>query len=132
MKTKHLYYIWAVMFVLCVVLGFVRDARGASGWGYTAVSLAFFLPPAALLYRARREGDSRTVRMLRCLSAASLGLSLLGLIVNVLSVRWGQAAGEILHSILTIVSTPMVASGYWALSLFLWAALFLAAGTRSK
>ena len=81
MKTKHLYYIWAVMFVLCAVLGFVRDARGASGWGYTAVSLAFFLPPAALLYRARRVGDSRTVRMLRCLSAASLGLSLLGLIV---------------------------------------------------
>ena len=132
MKTKHLYYIWAAMFALCAALGFVRDARGASGWGYTAVSLAFFLPPAALLYRARREGDSRTIRILRCLSAASLGVTLLVLIVNVLSVRWGQAAGEILHSILTIVSAPMVASGYWALSLFLWAALWLAAGSRSK
>ena len=132
MKTKHLYYIWAAMFALCAVLGFVRDTRDASGWGYTAVSLAFFLPPAALLYRARKEGDTRTIRILRCLSAASLGVTLLVLIVNVLSVRWGQAAGEILHSILTIVSTPMVASGYWALSLFLWAALWLAAGSRSK
>ena len=31
-----------------------------------------------------------------------------------------------LNALLTILSTPMIASGYWALSLFLWAFLFIA------
>ena len=128
MKTKHWYFIWGAMFILCAALGFIRDPRQEPGWWYTAVSVLFFAPPAVLLWKARREGDARAAAIVGSLSAMSLGITALGLVVNVLSVRWGEAAGEILHGILTVVSTPMIASGYWALSLFLWACLWIAAG----
>ena len=128
MKTKHWYWIWGALFIVCAALGFIRQEQEAPGWWYTAVSLVFFLPPAVILLRSRQEGDSRNIKLVRCLSGASLGITALGLVLNFLSVRWGEAAGDILHSILAIVSTPMVASGYWALSLFLWACLWIAAG----
>ena len=89
---------------------------------------AFGQAPWEVLLGSRKEGDIRSVRILRYLSGASLGITALGLVLNFLSVRWGEAAGDILHSILIVVSTPMMASGFWALSLFLWACLWIAAG----
>ncbi len=130
MKTRHWYWIWGALFIVCAALGFIRQEQ--PGWWYTAVSLLFFLPPAAILLRARKEGDTRNIKLMRYLSGASLGITALGLILNFLSVRWGEMAGDILHSVLVVVSTPMVASGYWALSLFLWASLWIAAGKGKR
>ena len=47
------------------------------------------------------------------------------LVVNVLSVLRSQLLGNILYYMLVILSSPMVCSGYWALSLFLWACLLV-------
>ena len=49
----------------------------------------------------------------------------LSLLLNFLSVLHSQTLGTVLHHILTIVSAPMIASGHWALSLFLWACLLM-------
>ena len=132
MKTRHWYWIWGALFIVCAALGFIRQEQEQPGWWYTAVSLLFFLPPAAILLLARKEGDTRNIKLMRSLSGASLGITALGLILNFLSVRWGEMAGDILHSVLVVVSTPMVASGYWALSLFLWASLWIAAGKGKR
>ena len=88
-------------------------------------AVLFFVPPAVLLYRGGRE----TVNLVCCLAAASLAATLVLLVGNVLSVGASEAVGTALHYLLVIVSAPMVASGYWALSLFLWACL-LVAGLR--
>ncbi len=132
MKTRHWYWIWGAMFIVCAALGFLRQEQESPGWWYTAVSVLFFLPPAAILARSRKEGDIRSLKTLRYLAGASLGITALGLVLNFLSVRWGETAGDILHSILAVVSTPMMASGFWALSLFLWACLWVASGSPSK
>ena len=59
------------------------------------------------------------------LSALSLGLTLLALILNLLSALGSATLGNVLYGILIVVSSPMVCSGFWALSLFLWACLLL-------
>ena len=132
MKTRHWYWIWGALFIVCAALGFLRQEQESPGWWYTAVSVLFFAPPAVILLRSRKEGDIRSLKILRYLAGASLGITALGLVLNFLSVRWGEAAGDILHSILAVVSTPMMASGFWALSLFLWACLWVASGSPSK
>ena len=132
MKTRHWYWIWGALFIVCAALGFIRQEQETPGWWYTAVSLLFFAPPLMILLRARKAGDSRNRKLVRYLSAASLGVTALSLALNFLSVRWSKTAGDILHSVLVVVSTPMVASGCWVLSLFLWACLWIAAGSRSK
>ena len=50
-------------------------------------------------------------------------MTLLTLVANFLSLGAGDAVGEGLYAVLVIVSSPMICSGYWLLSLFLWACL---------
>ena len=117
MKKSHLFALWGVLFVLCAALGFLPES---SGW-MTAVSVLFFLPPALLLYK----GDRNTVLLVRNLSALSLGVTLLTLSLNFVLAVSTEALGNVLHMILVIVSAPMLCSGYWVLSLFLWACLLM-------
>lgn len=63
--------------------------------------------------------------MIRNLSALSLGATAVLVIANILSAFGSPALGLFLHGMLTIVSAPMLCSGYWALSLFLWASLLI-------
>ncbi|MBQ2928571.1 MAG: hypothetical protein IJD98_08390 [Oscillospiraceae bacterium] len=117
MKKSHLFALWGVLFVLCAALGFLPESNG---W-MTAVSVLFFLPPALLLYK----GDRNTVLLVRNLSALSLGVTLLTLSLNFVLAVSTETLGNILHTILVIVSAPMLCSGYWVLSLFLWACLLM-------
>ncbi|HIS60046.1 MAG TPA: hypothetical protein IAC17_06375, partial [Candidatus Faecousia faecipullorum] len=55
----------------------------------------------------------------------SLGATGLLLALNFLTALGSETLGNVLHGILTIVSSPMICSGYWALSLFLWACLLM-------
>ena len=125
MNKKILYALWGGLFILCAGLGFIPEPSGAAGWALTGISVAFFVPPAMLLYQAGRESDRRTQSLVCWLSALSLGLTLALLVLNFLSVLHSQTLGTVLHHILTIVSAPMIASGHWALSLFLWACLLM-------
>ena len=54
------------------------------------------------------------------------GVPTLVLIIgNFFSVLGSARLGSILHTLLIIVSSPMICSQYWALSLFLWACLMI-------
>jgi len=126
MKQKALFLLWAGLFILCAGLGFIPSDSGGLRLLLTGVSLLFFLPPGLLLYRAKREGDSHTRHLVRNLSALSLALTLVLLVMNMLTVLGSDLLGTLLYGMLVIVSSPMVCSGYWALSLFLWACLLMA------
>ena len=128
MNTKRLYILWAGLFILCAGLGFIPEPEGALRLALSGLSILFFLPPALLLYR----GEPAEIRLIRNLSGLSLGFTLILLILNFLTALRSEFLGEVLHGILTIVSSPMICSGHWALSLFLWACLLMASLTQCK
>ena len=125
MSKKALFVLWGGFFILCAGLGFIPEPAGFVKGLLTTLSVVFFLPGGALLYRAKQQKDRATVTLIRNLSAASLGLTLLMLVANFLSLGAGQALGDGLYAALVILSSPMVCSGYWLLSLFLWACLLV-------
>ena len=121
MNRKMLFALWACLFILCAGLGFIPEPEGGLRVFCVAASLLTFLPPALLLY----GGEKNTVRLIRNLAALSLGLTVVLLIANFLTAFRSEALGQILHYMLIIVSSPMICSGHWAASLFLWACLLL-------
>lgn len=125
MNHRILYAAWGGLFLLCAGLGFIPEPAGWVRGILTVLSLLFFLPPALLLRDAGAQGNRSTVTLVGSLSALSLGLTLLLLVLNILSASWSERAGVFLHVLLTVVSAPMMASGFWVLSLFLWACLLL-------
>lgn len=125
MHKKALYALWGILFILCAGLGFIPEPEGFLKGLMTALAVVFFLPGALLLGRAKKEKDLQTVALIRNLSAASLGLTLLALVGNFLSFTASEAVGDGLYAVLVIVSSPMVCGGYWLLSLFLWACLLV-------
>lgn len=125
MKKQVLFGLWAGMFSMCAALGFIPEPTGSVRTLLTLCAVAVFVPPAVLLYAAAREGDRRTLTLIRNLSAASLGGTALLLVLNFMSVRGSETLGNFLHGVLTVVSSPMICCGSWALSLFLWACLLM-------
>ena len=95
---------------------------GASRWATDAAHRRFrpFLPSAGA------AGDRHLLALMRNLSALSLGLTALLLILNFLTAFHSELLGNILHAVLVVVSSPMICSGHWVLSLFLWACLLFA------
>lgn len=127
MKPKTLFALWGGLFVLCAALGFVNTASTALQVLMTVLSIAFFLPGALLLRLSKETGNREIALLVRNLSAASLILTAVLLIANFLSALAPKLLGDILHSMLIVVSSPMICSGYWALSMFLWACLMICA-----
>ena len=125
MKKKSLFALWGVLFLVCAGLGFIPEPSGAVRWLLTVLSILFFLPPAVLVYQGRKAGDGHLLALIRNLSALSLGLTALLLIMNFLTACRSELLGNILHAVLVVVSSPMLCSGYWVLSLFLWACLLM-------
>lgn len=113
--------LWAGMFILCALLGFVPQPTGANKWLLLGFGVLFFLPPGLLLYQCRKTRDSKNLRLMRKLSIISLTATLLLLIANMLSLLAPQSVGDALHYILAVVSTPMFCCQYWIISLFGWA-----------
>ena len=123
-KTSY-YTTWAGISILCAGLSFIPEPAGFLKFLMIALSLAFFLPPALLLYRAKKERDVFTVKLIRNLSLASLALTAAVLIISVLSFLAPEWVGNFLHILLILVSVPMVCGQYWVLSLFCWACLLM-------
>ena len=126
MKNRILYVLWGALFILCAALGFIPEPADAGRLLLTLASLLFFLPPAMLIRSARKTGSRSQLALMRNLSALSLGLTAVLLILNFLTAFRSETLGNILHAVLVIVSSPMICSGHWALSLFLWASLLIA------
>lgn len=126
MKNRFLYALWGALFILCAALGFIPEPAGAGKLLLTVLSIAFFVPPAALIWKGRRQADPATTAVVRNLSIVSLTLTAALLIANFLTVFRSDLLGNLLHGVLVVVSSPMICSGHWALSLFLWACLLIA------
>ena len=126
MNKKLLYAFWVGLFILCACCGFIQEPEGTAQLLLTTVSILFFLPPALLLWDAGKQKDLHTLKLIRNLSALSLGMTLVLLVLNFLTAMQSEFLGQVLHYILVIVSSPMICSGHWALSLFLWACLLTA------
>ena len=132
MKKKGLFVLWGVLFVSCAGLGFVPQPAGALKWLLGLLGLLFFAPPVLLLARAKESGDRAVAALVRNLAIASLVLTLLALVGNVLSLLGGVKLGNVLNAVLAIVSTPMFCSQIWVLSIFCWAFLMIAANKLMK
>lgn len=121
MNKRILLAAWAILFLLCAVLGFIPEPEGFVKALLTLLSIGFFVPPALLVWK----GETAAVKLVRNLSIASLAVTLGAIVLNLVSVYFSQAVGTALYAILVIVSTPMICVGHWALSLFLWAFLMV-------
>ena len=126
MKHRFLFALWGAVFILCAGLGFIPEPTGLLAAFLTGLSILCFLPPAVLVWRGRRENDRAVLALVRNLSIASLTLSLLLIIANFLTAFHSELLGNILHGVLVVVSSPMICSGHWAMSLFFWACLLTA------
>ena len=128
MEKKNVRYIWAGLFILTALLGFITEPNGLIKALMVISALAFFVPPAYLL----KQGDMQDVRLVRNLSIASLVTTAALLVLNVMSVLASEAVGTGLYALLILLSAPMVCSQYWALSLFLWACLLMVSLKKLK
>ena len=124
MDNSILKALWIGMYILCCVLGFVTPTDSISRVLMLVLAVAFFIPPALLLYRAKKEKDEKDLQLVRRISLISLGITTIALVANFLSVLAStQAVGTVLHYVLALVSVPMLCSQNWVVSLFLWACL---------
>ena len=125
MKRKNLYIVWIVLFALCAGLGFIQNAAGFGKFLLVLTGIGFFVPPFCLAIAGRKEKDRRALKTLRLISMLSLGVTLVLLVLNFLSVYFSAQAGLWLYVLLTMFSAPMACCQYWVLSLFLWACLMV-------
>ena len=132
MNKRNLFALWGGLFVICAGLGFIPAPSRAMQILMTLLSIAFFVPGALLLYLAKLSHDRDLALLIRSLCASSLVLTVVLIVANFLSALGSATLGNILNCVLTIVSAPMICSGYWALSLFLWACLMISAIKLSK
>ena len=132
MKHRLCYGLWACLFILCAGLGFIPEPEGSLSAVLTLLALLFFLPPAWLLYQSGKHRQKDTALLIRNLSLVSLILTVTVLILNFFTAFASQRLGQILHYVLVIVSSPMICSGHWAMSLFLWACLLMVSLRQSK
>ncbi len=125
MKKSVVYGLWAVVYCICVGLGFVSEPEGFGKVLLVLSGLICFLPPFYLAWRAWNEKCRRTMLVLRLVSSSVLGASLILLVLNFLSVYFSARTGLVLHVMLVMFTAPMVCIQYWALSLFLWACILM-------
>ena len=124
MKSSFLYPAWAGLYILCVCFGAISERSTTGQVMLNLTSLVFFVPPAIMLAQAVKAEDKKTLKTLRLISGLSLGLTMLALVGNILSVLAPRLLGDILYVVLLLVSAPMLCCQYWAFTLLLWAVLF--------
>lgn len=132
MKEKILYPIWGVLFLLCAGLGFIPNPTGFGKFLLIVCSVLFFVPGILILQESFRSGSKKNRIRVRVISICSLVLTVLVLIANVLSIAASEAVGNFVYGLLIVISTPMVCSQYWVLSLFLWSCLLVGSFMKSK
>ena len=132
MKEKNLYIIWACLYFLCVGLGLVQEAEGFGKILLVLTAVIFFLPGVGLLYYGFQTNNRNVLLRVRIVCLASLSLTLLLIIANLMSVSVSADVGNVLYALLALFSAPMLCSQYWVLSLFLWACLLMGSFTKPK
>ena len=128
MSNTVLFALWGALYALCAGLGFVTAPGATLRLLMILLSVAMFVPPFLLTKR----GSRRTRLLVRNLSLAWLMVTGVLLPCNFLCVMASETLGNFLHGLLTIVSSPLVCSDSWALTIFLWACLFFDARAKLK
>ncbi len=118
--------LWAGLFIICAVLGFLPEPEGITEALMILLAIVFFVPPALLLWKAWQTRDSKTLRLLRLLSLLSLCGSLVLMVANLLSVLAPTWVGNVLYWALVILGTPMMCSRLAMGSLLAWAVVLFA------
>ena len=126
MKEKVLYAVWGCFYILCVGLGFIPEAQGLGKALLVLIGLLFFVPGVLLLQDCLETQNRRQLLRLRLVCLGSLVLTCALLVLSFLTVRSNTEVGDLVYELLALVSAPMLCIQYWALSLFLWACLFMA------
>ena len=124
-KTKNLWIIWGIAYLICTVCGFFTVAPGLVYWLFILLSLGFFVPPGLIIYNAVQKKDRKPLKRIRNLCIISLGITLVTILLNFLSIQAGQEWGLALYWILLVVSAPMACSQVWVLGMFGWACLLM-------
>ncbi len=132
MEKRTIWIVWYVWFLVCALFGFLPDPQGFWRVVLTVLGVGFFLPGGLLLKWAHDHEDLRTVKQVLWISVGSLSLTTVMLVFNYLSALWSELAGNILYGLLVVVSTPMICTGWWIVSLFGWACLLSTAVSMQK
>ena len=77
--------LWAGMFILCAVLGFIPTPAGATAIMLKIFALLFFVPPFADLWFSWQRKDAGELRLIRNLSIISLASTTVLLVASILS-----------------------------------------------
>ena len=123
MVKKSLYCAWVFLYLLCAGMGFVPVKTPLAFGAMVALGVLFFVPPMLIVCMAVRQKCARDLRRVRNLSLLWLGVTLVLLPANFLSALAPQWVGDWLYALLVILSSPMVCSQIWFVSLALWALL---------
>lgn len=132
MKNPVLFALWGCLHVLCVGLGTVKEPEGFGKALLVLTGLIYFLPATLILWDGISHRKKKQISAVRWIAIVSLGLTLVLLVINFLSVGAGADTGRLVYDILNIVSAPMLCSQYWVVSLFLWACLLWASFFKKK
>ena len=132
MTNRKLAIIWAILYGVTAALEFLPKLSKALSFLMILLSLAFFVPPGMLIYRGVTRGDTKLLRIIRNLCFASLGGTLLLLVLNFLTYNASPAAGLVLNWLLTLVSAPMICSQLWVVPLFGWAIMLMICLDKTK
>lgn len=128
MSNTVLFALWGALYALCAGLGFVAAPGATLRLLMIALSLAMFIPPFLL----NKRGNRRVRLLVRNLSLAWLIATAILLPANFLAALAPEMLGNFLLGLLTILSSPLVCSDSWALTIFLWACVFFDARTKLK
>lgn len=132
MKKRILYIAWGFLYLLCAALGHSADPSPVRQAVMTGFSVIFFIPGFWLLIHSYLRRDEKELKRLFFICLTSLCLTLVMLLANLLSVTGSESLGKVLYVLLIWLSSPMICSGYWFMSLFLWAILLFSAITLKK
>ena len=132
MKIRKLAISWAFLYGVTAALGFVSQPDKVLSFCMMLLSLAFFVPGGLLVYEGVGRRDYRILKIIRNICFASLGLTMVTLVLNFLSFDASASAGQVLYWILVLVSAPMICSQLWVIPLFGWACLLMVCLEKGK
>ncbi len=125
MKESKLYALWGAFYILCGVLGFIRQPNGFVMAVLVLLAVGFFVPGFLLLYQGVQEKNVKKLRTVRNISLIWLALALALLVVNFLSAGATELVGDLIYGLLVMFTAPMCCGQFWIMSLFLWACLLM-------
>ena len=132
MSRRTLYILWGALYIITAGLGFIPDNGGWLSYVLSAVGILFFVPGGVLLYRAVKYRNERERQRLRKLSMASLGATVVTLLLSMVFAGGSDVAGDVMHVLLGLVSAPMFCCRLWLISLFGWACMLMVSLQKRK